>query len=111
MFGGLNRSFKVESHHEKVGRAVPSAPREVAKTRTFRTSWNGRGVLGDSAPCHRTAWPTRPSAGVILWFESEKEHQDIGIDRAIRHWLQKNQDLWAADQDDAEAPPTSPPPP
>ena len=45
------------------------------------------------------------------WIESEKEHQDIGIDRAIREWLQKHHALWAAAQDDAEAPPTSPPPP
>ena len=45
------------------------------------------------------------------WLESEKEHFDIGIDRAIREWLQKHHDFWAAAQVGAEEPPSSPPPP
>jgi len=32
------------------------------------------------------------------------------MQRAIRDWLQKNQDLWALPQNDAEAPPPLPPP-
>ena len=32
------------------------------------------------------------------WIESEKERQDIGIDRAIREWLWKHHALWAAAQ-------------
>jgi hypothetical protein len=44
------------------------------------------------------------------WLESEKEHQDIGIDRAIREWLQKHHALWAAAQKDVQdAPPPHPP--
>jgi hypothetical protein len=34
------------------------------------------------------------------WLESEKIGQDIGIDRAIREWLQKHHTLWAAAQPD-----------
>ena len=45
------------------------------------------------------------------WLESEKERRDIGIDRAIHEWLQKHHALWAAAQDDAEAPPASAPHP
>jgi hypothetical protein len=37
------------------------------------------------------------------WIESEKERRDIGIDRAIREWLQKHHALWAAAQDSAQA--------
>lgn len=32
------------------------------------------------------------------WLESEKLGHDIGIDRAIREWLQKHHALWAAAQ-------------
>ena len=34
------------------------------------------------------------------WLESEKVMSDIGIDRAIREWLQKHHTLWAAAQSD-----------
>jgi hypothetical protein len=34
----------------KLGRAVPSAPWENAKTRTFRTSSDARGALGTARP-------------------------------------------------------------
>jgi hypothetical protein len=44
------------------------------------------------------------------WIESEKERQDIGIDRAIREWLRKHHALWAAAQDSAQVPPSAPPP-
>jgi hypothetical protein len=33
------------------------------------------------------------------WLESEKLGHDIGIERAIREWLQKHHALWAAAQD------------
>jgi hypothetical protein len=42
------------------------------------------------------------------WIQSSNAGYDIGMDRAIRHWLQKNQDLWFLAQDDAEAQPTPP---
>ena len=45
------------------------------------------------------------------WIQSRNAGYDIGMERAIRDWLQKNQDLWAAAQDDAEDSPPSPPPP
>ena len=45
------------------------------------------------------------------WIQSRNAGFDIGMERAIRDWLQKNQDLWAIPQDDAEAPPASSPPP
>jgi hypothetical protein len=45
------------------------------------------------------------------WIQSRNAGYDIGMERAIRDWLQKNQDRWAIPQDDAEAPPDSPPPP
>jgi hypothetical protein len=44
------------------------------------------------------------------WIQSRNAGYDIGMERAIRDWLQKNQDLWAADQEDAEAPPQNPAP-
>jgi hypothetical protein len=44
------------------------------------------------------------------WIQSRNAGYDIGMQRAIRDWLQKNQDLWAADQEDAEAPPKNPAP-
>jgi hypothetical protein len=44
------------------------------------------------------------------WIQSSNAGYDIGMERAIRHWLQKNQDLWYTPQDDAEVPPPSPPP-
>ena len=34
------------------------------------------------------------------WLESEKLGSDIGIDRAIREWLQKHHSLWAPAQSD-----------
>ena len=37
------------------------------------------------------------------WLESEKLGQDIGIDRAIREWLQKHHTLWAAAQSEPTA--------
>ena len=40
------RVLPKSSVHLKVGRAVPSAPREVAKTRTFRRASDARGALG-----------------------------------------------------------------
>jgi hypothetical protein len=43
------------------------------------------------------------------WIESEKERQDIGIDRAIREWLRKHHALWAAAQDSAQVPPSAAP--
>ena len=45
------------------------------------------------------------------WIQPRNAGFDIGMERAIPDWLQKNQDLWAADQDDAEDSPPSPPPP
>ena len=44
------------------------------------------------------------------WIQSSNAGYDIGMDRAIRHWLQKNQDLWFIPQDDAEATPQDPAP-
>ena len=44
------------------------------------------------------------------WIESSNAGYDIGMERAIRAWLQKNQILWFAAQDDAEPTPTSAPP-
>ena len=43
------------------------------------------------------------------WIQSSNAGYDIGMERAIRHWLQKNQDLWYTPQDDAEDPTPSPP--
>ena len=42
--------------------------------------------------------------------QSRNAGYDIGMQRAIRDWLQKKRDLWATAQDDAEAPPSTPPP-
>jgi hypothetical protein len=39
------------------------------------------------------------------WLQSEKLGFDIGMDRAIREWLQKHHALWAAAQSDAPASP------
>ena len=41
------------------------------------------------------------------WIESEKERRDIGIDRAIREWLNQHHALWAAAQNGAHSPPPS----
>jgi hypothetical protein len=46
------------------------------------------------------------------WILSRNAGYDIGMQRAIRDWLQKNQDLWAAAQeDDAQAAQPAPTPP
>jgi hypothetical protein len=44
------------------------------------------------------------------WIGSRNAGYDIGMERAIRDWLQTNQILWATPEDDAEDP-TPPPPP
>ena len=45
------------------------------------------------------------------WIESEKERRDIGIDRAIREWLNQHHALWAAAQNGAQGSPSSTPSP
>ena len=45
------------------------------------------------------------------WIQSRNAGYDVGMQRAIRDWLQKNQDLWSIPQDDAETPPQDPAPP
>jgi hypothetical protein len=45
------------------------------------------------------------------WIESEKEHRDIGIDRAIREWLKQHHALWAAAQNGAQGSLSSTPSP
>jgi len=44
------------------------------------------------------------------WIDSRNAGYDIGMERAIRDWLQKNYALWSAPEDAAQAPPPSAPP-
>ena len=37
------------------------------------------------------------------WIDSRNAGYDIGMERAIRDWLQKNHPLWSTDQDDTQA--------